>query len=80
MLLSSIGELAAAFDPGGHQTKTSDTGERQDHRRRKGLMKPARLPIESMKAIPAAAAVPARNAVGRVQKSGNVVRMPRPAI
>ena len=41
-----------------------------------GLMKPARLPIELMKASPDAAAVPARNAVGRLQKSGNVVRMP----
>jgi hypothetical protein len=32
-----------------------------------------------MKASPAAAAVPARNTVGRLQKSGNVVRMPKAA-
>ena len=32
-----------------------------------------------MKASPAAAAVPARKAVGRFQKSGNVVRMPKAA-
>ena len=41
-----------------------------------GLRKPARLPIELIIAMPAAAAVPPRNAVGRLQNSGSVVRMP----
>ena len=39
-------------------------------------MKPARLPSELMSAMPAAAPVPARKAVGKLQNSGSVVRMP----
>src|SRR5471032_191254 len=46
------------------------------HPTRYGLKNPARFPSELIIAIPAAAPVPAKNAVGRLQKSGNVVRMP----
>ena len=43
---------------------------------RNGLTKPAKLPRELMMAIPAAAAAPPRNAVGRGQNSGSELRMP----
>src|SRR6266702_5200880 len=41
-----------------------------------GLRNPARFPMELISAIPAAAPVPARNEVGKLQNSGSVVRMP----
>src|SRR5690606_8579808 len=40
------------------------------------LAKPARLPTEVIKAMPAAAANPPRKAVGSVQNNGNVLMMP----
>src|SRR5471032_444175 len=47
-----------------------------NHPTRYGLKNPARFPSELIIAMPAAAPVPARNAVGKLQNSGNVVRMP----
>ena len=44
-----------------------------------GPAKPARLPIELISAIPPAADVPDRNAVGSVQKTGMLPKMPKPA-
>ena len=41
-----------------------------------GLTNPARLPNELIKAIPAAAAVPPKMAVGRLQNNGKVVIIP----
>src|SRR3954452_4197097 len=45
----------------------------------KGPANPARLPIELITAIPAAAAAPERNAVGSVQNTGKQAKMPKPA-
>src|SRR5690348_10076537 len=42
-----------------------------------GPAKPARLPIELITAMPAAAAVPDRTAVGNVQNTGSVPNTPQ---
>jgi hypothetical protein len=46
------------------------------HPTRTGPKKPARLPTELMRAIPAGAAASDRNAKGTLQKTGKAARMP----